>query len=121
LNSPKVNEAVLDNIEVMFETEFILKQKAQLKYLESKSKKMKSRGFILNSFSHEFLWTATPAYYVSSFMLFILLKNRYNLRIAHSLPFMALPPTGDYIKRDYYIKKFPEDNKTFYKSKQVVD
>ena len=33
INSSKINQALIDNASVMFDLEFILKQKAQLKYL----------------------------------------------------------------------------------------
>ena len=39
LNSTKVNEALLNNVERMFDLEFELKQKAQLKYLQAKTAK----------------------------------------------------------------------------------
>jgi hypothetical protein len=39
LNSSKVNEALLHHAEQMFDLEFQLKQRAQLKYLAEKQKK----------------------------------------------------------------------------------
>lgn len=35
--------------------------------------------------------------------------------------FFAIPPTCDYIKRDYYVKMFPEDLKQYNKAKSAVD
>ena len=39
VNSEKINESLLDHSERMFDLEFIVKQKAQLKYLETKQQK----------------------------------------------------------------------------------
>ena len=39
VNSEKINETLLDHTERMFDLEFIIKQKAQLKYLEVKQQK----------------------------------------------------------------------------------
>ena len=36
VNSSKMNEALIDNVERMNDLEFVVKQKAQLKYLQDK-------------------------------------------------------------------------------------
>jgi hypothetical protein len=70
INSKKINEAFLESAEEMFELEFTLKQKAQLKYLQVKQKKIKKRSKLFNMLSHDFLWTPTPAYYLTTAILF---------------------------------------------------
>ena len=121
VNSKKVNEALLDQTEELFELEFTLKQKAQLKYLQVKSTKFQTRFKILNMLSHEFLWAPTPVYYVMTSFMYFLLKNKFRLTLMHAIPFLAIPPTMDYYKRDHYVSQFPEDKKALSKSTEVVN
>lgn len=97
----------------MFEAEFILKQKAQLKYLEVKSKKMLKRKRFINSFSHEFLWSLTPIYYFGTALLWVCVRKKFQLKQTTGILFLAIPPTIDYFKRDYYVRQFPEDLKNY--------
>jgi hypothetical protein len=105
----------------MFDLEFTVKQKAQLKYLQEKTNKFHSRLKLLNIFSHEFLWSPTPVYYAGSFLLYLMVKNRMRLTMIHALPFLAIPPTLDYFKRDFYVNKFGEDRKALNRSVSVVN
>ena len=122
LNSTKVNEALINHVEAMFELEFILKQKAQLKYLQVKSGKSVSKIFPLFSvFSHEYLWSPTPVYYMTSLLIYVLTKKRFRMTSVQFLPFLALPPTFDYIKRDHYTSKFPDEKGQLTKTTAVVN
>lgn len=121
LNSKSVNEALLYNAEQMFDIEFALKQKAQLKYLQKKTTMQQHRFKFLNLLSHEFLWTATPVYYLGTAVLYLVVKNRMRLTLMHALPFLAIPPTFDYLKREHYVTQFPDDKKAMLRCKSVVD
>jgi hypothetical protein len=41
--------------------------------------------------------------------------------MVHALPFLAIPPTVDYFKRDYYVNYFPEEKKQLGRAKSVVN
>jgi hypothetical protein len=103
INSSKINEALIENASVMFDLEFILKQKAQLKYLQAKSNNQ-SRSKILSLLNHDFLWTPTLLFYLSTAGIFLMCKRRFRLQWIHALPMMTIPATLDYFKRDHYIK-----------------
>jgi len=75
----------------------------------------------LKVFSHEYLWSATPIYYAGSVLLYVLLRRRLKITLIHALPFLAIPPTVDYFKRDYYVNFFPAEKKELGKSKAVVN
>jgi hypothetical protein len=94
---------------MMFDLEFVLKQKAQLKYLQVKTAKKNTRSIKLNLLSHEFLWSPTPVYYGLAYFIYRMSRRRYGFTVVHCLPFMAIPPTMDYAKREFYVSKFPED------------
>lgn len=53
-------------------------------------------------------------------MCYGVLKNRLRLSAVSFLPFLAIPPTLDYFKRDYYVKSFAEENKQLAKNRAVV-
>ena len=82
-----------------------------MKYLEVKSKRKQTRFKVLQILSHEFLWTPTPAYYLFAVSLFMMLRERWRLKTISLLPFMALPASFDYIKRDYYTNLFVKERK----------
>jgi hypothetical protein len=109
INSSKVNEALLNNVDAMFNIEFNIKQKAQLKYLQVKTQRKSKRFQTLNFLSHEFLWTPTPIYYLFTAATFMLVKKRLRLTLVHSIPFLAIPATMDYVKRDYYASMFKKE------------
>ena len=77
VNSDKINNALLDHTERMFDLEFIVKQKAQLTYFQAKQKKFQNRNRFLNAFSHEFLWSPTPAYYFGTFVTYMMIRRKY--------------------------------------------
>ena len=115
-----MNEALMDNAERMFDLEFIVKQKAQLKYLQVKQQKFQTRFKIFNFLSHEFLWSPTPLYYLGTLFLYQILKVRFRLTPVHFIPMLAVPVTVDYYKRDYYVKQFPKEYKDMKKSQKIV-
>ena len=104
----------------MFTLESELKLKAQLKYLEEKQKKISKRMHIFNYLSHEFLWSPTPIYYIVTGLLFILIKKRYSLKPYTIIPFMTIPITMDYVKREFYVSSFKEDKTKLSKVRRSV-
>lgn len=66
---------------------------------------------LLNILSHEYLWSPTPIYYCITVVLFMFARRRWALTPYSIIPFMALPVTMDYIKREYYVGSFQEDKK----------
>lgn len=86
--------------------EFSLKQKAQLKYMQEKQKKSATRVKLLNMLSHEYLWSPTPIYYCIALFLFTVARRKWALKQYTIIPFMALPATMDYVKREYYVGSF---------------
>jgi hypothetical protein len=69
----------------------------------------KDRPFLMNLLSHEYLWSPTYMYYAFALGVYKLTRRRLGFTIIHSLPFLAIPPTMDYFKREHYVKQFPED------------
>jgi hypothetical protein len=106
VNSKRINEALLDKAEELFALEFSLKQKAQLKYMQEKQKKSATRVKLLNMLSHEYLWSPTPIYYCIAVFLFTVARRKWALKPYTIIPFMALPATMDYVKREYYVGSF---------------
>lgn len=104
INSNKMNEALIANASAMFDLEFILKQKAQLSYLQYKMMNQHNSR-IMQYLQHQFLWTPTPAFYIGTVLCYFLVKKRLRLTWTHLLPTMTIPATMDYFKRDHYIKK----------------
>ena len=49
------------------------------------------------------------------------MRNRFRLTLFHSLPFLAIPPTCDYFKREHYVNSFGDDRRALNKSVSVVD
>jgi len=119
INSTKMNEALVENAATMFELEFLLRQKAQLKYLQRKMKN-ESVSKIMNMLNHQFLWQPTPLFYIATAFGFLLAKNRYRLQPITFLPFLMIPATLDYLKRDYYIKLEKKDYDEFKRATTVV-
>ena len=78
INSKRVNETLLKNVEEMFDLEYEIKMKAQLKYLEKVEKRnMGKANGIFAKMNHEYLWTPTTAYYVGAVVTFYLLKKKF--------------------------------------------
>ena len=86
----------------MFELEFDVKMKAQLKYMEANQKKKDRKG-ILSAMKHDYLWTPTTTFYAGSALFFLMVKNRMGFLLWQIVPFMMVPVTMDYMKREYYI------------------
>ena len=104
INSTKMNEALVMNAAAMFDLEFILKQKAQLKYLQYRTM-TQSKSRIMQYLNHQFLWTPTPTFYLGTLFLYFIIKKRFKLTWTHMLPMMTIPATMDYFKREHYIKQ----------------
>ena len=62
-------------------------------------------------FQHDFLWSPTPLYYLGTFLTYLTVRNRFKLKLVHLVPMFAIPVTLDYMKRDFYVKKFPKEYK----------
>ena len=99
-----MNETLLINVEEMFELEFDIKMKAQLKYLEMKEKSKQRKGF-LSAIRHEYLWTPTTTFYLGSFLAFLFIRNKFKLQMFNIIPFMMIPVTLDYLKREFYVQQ----------------
>ena len=76
---------------------------------------------LLNFLSHEFLWTPTPAYYLGTFCIYLMIKSRFRLRPIHSIPMLAIPATADYYKRDHYVRMFQKEYNELRQSQKIVD
>mgnify|MGYP001269976556 FL=1 len=98
-----MNEALVANAGAMFELEFVLKQKAQLKYLESRMKNQ-SKSRMFQYLQHEFLWNPTPSFYLGTVVVYFMIKKKFRLTWTHLLPMLTIPATLDYFKRERYIK-----------------
>ena len=92
-----------------------------MKYMQIKSQKFQTRFKLVNMLSHEFLWSPTPLYYAFTFVVYTAVKNRYQLSMMQFLPFLAIPATCDYFKRDYYVNCFPKERKEMKQATTVVD
>ena len=102
---------MLNASERMFDMEFILKQKAQLKYIQTKQSKRIERLPLMNALSHEYLWSPTPIYYVGTFAFYMFFKKKLHLTKIGLIPMLIIPATLDYIKREYYVGMFPKEKK----------
>lgn len=89
----------------MFELEFSIKQKAQLKYLQNKQKLKQSRMKLMNLLSHDYLWSPTPIYYVSTFVLYVWARRKWKLQPYTIIPFMSIPMTCDFISKNIAISQ----------------
>ena len=78
VNSKKVNQSLLDNCQHMFDLEFDIKMKAQLKYMEVVEKRKERKG-IWQAMKHDYLWSPTSTYYVGATFAFLLMKRRIAL------------------------------------------
>jgi hypothetical protein len=94
----------------MFELEFDIKMKAQLKYLETKEKQKQRKGF-LSAIRHEYLWTPTTTFYIGSCILFLIVRNKFGLQPFHIIPFMMIPVTADYCKREFFVQQVAQKDR----------
>eukprot|EP00347_Sterkiella_histriomuscorum_P001492 403371827 len=121
VNSKKVNTLLLDKCEELFTLEFNLKQKAQLKYLQvQQQNSKKNRMWLLEIFTHEYLWSPTPLYYATTLLVYFGLKRKYKLMPYTIIPFMAIPATLDYTKREFYVGSFKEEKKRLSQTRKIV-
>ena len=119
MNSKKVNQTLLANVEEMFELEFDIKMKAQLKYLETKEKTKSRKGF-LGTIRHEYLWTPTTTFYAGAVIAFIIIRNKYHLQPFHIIPFMMLPVTADYFKREFFVQQVAQKERKELAERRLV-
>ena len=70
--------------------------------------------------NHSFLWSPTPMYYLSTFTLFVILRRKFRMQWLTFVPFLMIPITLDYLKRDYYIKMEKKDYKEFQGATKTV-
>ena len=103
----------------MFELEFDIKMKAQLKYMEVKQKRNK-RVSALDFLRHEYLWTPTTTFYIGSAIFFLLIRSRLRLPYWQLAPFMILPVTMDYAKREWYVRMIPEKDRKELAERRVL-
>ena len=103
----------------MFDLEFILRQKAQLKYLQVKQKNQ-TTSKIASMLNHSFLWSPTPMYYLTTLTLFVVLRRKFRLQWLTFLSVLMIPITLDYLKRDYYIKMEKKEYKEFQEATSTV-
>ena len=107
INSKRVNESLLINCKRMFDAEFEIKMMAQLKYMEKNERRKTRRGFWAG-LKHDYFWSPTTTYYLGAMASFMLVRKRLNLNMFHMVPFMFLPITADYMKREYYVQMADE-------------
>ena len=88
--------------------------------MQEKQKKSQNRVKLLNMLSHEYLWSPTPIYYCMTFMLYIVARRKWAIKPYTIIPFMALPATMDYIKREYYVGSFVEEKKKLTQVRKIV-
>ena len=55
-------------------------------------------------------------YYILSFFVFNWFKKKNKLTAIHFLPFLAIPLTADYIKRDFWVRQQEKEYKEFNES-----
>ena len=120
VNSKKVNQALLVNVHDMFEIEHEIKMTAQLKYLEFREKDNKRKNGFLAAMRHDYLWTATTGFYVGAVLGFMIMRKRFKLQPIHIFPIMMVPVSLDYMKRDYFVSQFPDENKQLKDKRKVV-
>ena len=105
VNSKQVNQTLLNACSDLFELEYEIKMKAQLKYLEKKDKESGRKGF-MHALRHDYLWTPTTSFYLGSLIAFTIVRRQFSLQAINVIPFMMIPVTMDYMKRDHYTSQF---------------
>ena len=120
LNSSTVNQSLLHHAYIVQETDFILRQKAQLSYMEALEKGNFKKRLSTSILFHDYLWAPTPAFYVFTLFLFSAFKMWKRLPNYYFAPFLMLPITMDYYKREGYVRQFKEEYETLQKSQKIV-
>ena len=111
---------IVNHVDEMFELEFDVKMKAQLKYMEVKASR-KHREGLFNALRHDYLWTPTTTFYLGASLVFFLLRKRQKWAYWHLVPFMIVPTTLDYVKREYYVSMVEEkDRKELNERRQLI-
>ena len=104
----------------MFDLEFDIKMKAQLQYMQVCEKRKQRKG-VWQALKHDYLWTPTSTYYIGAIALFLAMKRKAGLHYWQVVPFMFVPITADYLKREYYVSQVdPEERAELEKSRKVV-
>ena len=75
---------------------------------------------LLNLLSHEYLWSPTPIYYCLTVVLFMFARRRWTLKPYTIIPFMSLPVTMDYVKREFYVGSFVEEKRKLIQVRKTV-
>jgi hypothetical protein len=58
----------------------------------------------LSAIRHEYLWTPTTTFYLGAVALFLFIRSKYSLQPFHIIPFMMIPVTADYMKREFFVQ-----------------
>ena len=104
----------------MLDSEFVLKQKAQLRWMEEHAKgKMKNNWFTTYMFS-DYLWSPTPLFYCVTFAIYGLLHIRRKVHPYNLIPMMCFPVGCDYMRREAYVQSFKEERKVHKQAQNVV-
>ena len=74
----------------------------------------------MNAMRHEYLWTPTTTFYIGAIIAFVGLRTKLKLQPYHIIPWMMIPVTCDYIKRDYYASSFPKEREELKKRRSIV-
>ncbi|CAI2380458.1 unnamed protein product [Moneuplotes crassus] len=125
VNNHKVNEAFLNHADFVFHQQQNLKMKAQMAYMKNAAKKDMKDGMLTNTpfkkfVNNEYLWNTTGSYYTFTVVAFYFLSKRYNFHSLTIIPFLAIPPTLDFIKREFYVSNFPEEKKKLNESRKIM-
>jgi hypothetical protein len=51
---------------------------------------------------------------------YFILRNEFNLAKVGFIPFLAVPATMDYLKRDYYVSMFVKEKKELCQAQRMV-
>ena len=67
-------------------------------------------------FVHEYLWYPTYGYYFATFVIFTVIRRKYQLNHVTGIPFLMVPLTLDYLKRDHFVKLHKKEHAEFIKT-----
>ena len=56
----------------------------------------------MSALRHEFLWTPTYTFYLGAIIIFFGARIRFKLQPYHIIPWMMIPVSADFLKREYY-------------------
>ena len=69
---------------------------------------------------HEYFWTPTTTFYLGTFMGFFLIRKWKNLAYWQVIPFMMIPISMDYFKREFYVGMTPEKGRKELQERRVL-